>query len=113
MRTFKTRDIKPLTVSGHGHAVAAARQGPFPQRFLGLEVETIELSRGAEIEFAGDGAGADALHVVRFRFAASRRLDALDPSETSIHVEDQNARAAELEVVANTRRGHVEVVKNR
>ena len=100
---LERRHVEHLAVGRDRHAVAALRQFLLPERLLGHQIDAVERFGRGEVELASVAALAtDALDVV----AASSRLlavggDALDELVPVVDVEDQDAGAAELQVVAD------------
>ena len=101
--------VEHFAVGRHGHAVAPLGQRFFPERFFAGQVQAVELFGCREIEPAIRGAGAYALDVVRHGLRTMRSLDTLDELVAAIDFENEDASAAEFEIIANPRRGDVEV----
>ena len=98
-----------LAVRRDRHPVAASVVGLLPEELLRDQVEAHQLLDGADVEPLGSGAGADPLDVDRrpLLIEAGCR-DPLDEAMAVVDVEDEQAMAAVLEVIADARLGHVE-----
>ena len=108
-RALERREKDQPPVRRHRHPVATLIVFLFPEQLLGDQVQTHELLGRADVDPLGRGTGADALDVERLPLGVEPGgRDALDELVAVVDVEDQEAVAAVLEIVANPGLGDVE-----
>ena len=108
-RTFEHRQVDHRTVGREGHAVAPPLVFSLPQQFVRFQVEAHQLFDRADVYAARVGVGADPFHVewLPLGIGAGRR-DAPHELMSLVDVEDQQAMAAVLEIIAHAGRRDVE-----
>src|SRR5262249_18457783 len=107
MSTLQGRDVEDFAVRCERHAVATTGQSFFPEGLFRKQIQAIELGQRGKVQPLRAGIGADTLYVFWFVRAACRSFDALDEGVILIHVEDENAGPAQLEVVADAGDGDI------
>ena len=101
-RALERREEDQPAVRRHRHPVATPIVFLFPEQLLGDQVQTHELLGRADVDLLGRGIGAHALDVERLALGVEPGgRDALDELVAVVDVEDQQAVAAVLEIVAN------------
>ena len=109
VRAFQRRQKDLLAVRRDRHPIAAALVSPLPQQLLTGQVQAHQLLDRADIQPAGGGTGANALHVERLALVIDPRCGN-PPHELvpGIDVEHQQAVPAVFQIIAHAGHRHVQ-----